>query len=52
MVVIFWWFVFGQDATVNAGAGKSELSSARRAKAGGVNAELDDPKSITAPLYR
>lgn len=41
-----------QDATVNAGAGKSTLSQARRAKAGGVAADLKNPKSITAPLYR
>lgn len=41
-----------KDATVNAGAGKSTLSNARRAKAGGVAADLDNAKSITAPLYR
>ena len=41
-----------QDATVNAGAGKSTLSQARRAKAGGVAADLDNPASATADLYR
>eukprot|EP00903_Cladosiphon_okamuranus_P010152 g9613.t1 len=41
-----------QDATVNGGAGKSTLSQARRAKAGGVPADLNNEKSVTAPLYR
>ncbi|CAN0036545.1 unnamed protein product, partial [Hapterophycus canaliculatus] len=41
-----------QDATVNGGAGKSTLSQARRAKAGGVPADLGNANSITAPLYR
>ncbi|CBN78889.1 conserved unknown protein [Ectocarpus siliculosus] len=41
-----------QDATVNGGAGKATLSQARRAKAGGVGADLNNKNSVTAPLYR
>lgn len=41
-----------QDATVNAGAGKSTLSSARRAKAGGVTPDLNDSASKLTGLYR